>query len=223
MKCYGESGIIGVVLEKGPIIPDYGHLAFRHPLTHSLDPADSSLSLSLSLSRFPSLSFSPFYCQTLPRTLPRIHQNNRGHFLKISHRKYNCDRTEQSRRQNCSARDVRPPPPRRGSGRSGSRTARLRQRRRDAARRSPGATGPRRSVVADDAVTGDGPATVRRRQPLAGGRPDEVAGAARSAAPSPGRRRASRSPLTVRARDGRPAGARAAASRRERATTPAES
>ena len=27
MMCYGDSGIIGVVLEKGPIIPDYGHLA----------------------------------------------------------------------------------------------------------------------------------------------------------------------------------------------------
>ena len=26
MKCYGESGIIGVVLEKWAIIPDYGHL-----------------------------------------------------------------------------------------------------------------------------------------------------------------------------------------------------
>ena len=62
-------------------------LSDTHPLTHSLDPTDSSLSLSLSFSLF--LSF--FLSSAIPN--PRIHQKNRSHFLKTSHRTHNCDRT----------------------------------------------------------------------------------------------------------------------------------
>ena len=111
----------------------------------------------------------------------------------------------------------------RGAATAGSRRGLGRLRRRDTVRHSPGATGPRRSFVADDAVTGNGAAMVRRCQPLAGGRPREVAGAARSAATSPGSRRASCFPPTVRAFGGMPAGARAATSQRECVMTPAES
>ena len=79
-------------------------------LTHSLDSTDSSLSLSF------LLSLSLFFIVERYPELPQICQNNRGHFVKLSHRTHNiynhCDRTEQLRRQNCPCRRGAPPRPR---------------------------------------------------------------------------------------------------------------